>query len=185
MARILRFDRAGFEVTQAFNWLEEQSVFPTFFLRLYNPPGSYFMDGEDDTIRDPTAEEKLKLYAALCRHGFYAERYPTFEEATRYTRCIKAVRFDFKDGKRVSKVVSCLTVHHSLSYAGGMFGRATRVSRVMLKEDLNSEKPTIYALKVVSLVGCAVISDSALVCQLQRMHGGQSVAGPNSISMMR
>ncbi|KAJ7366499.1 hypothetical protein DFH08DRAFT_797460 [Mycena albidolilacea] len=87
-----------------FNWLEEQSVFPTFFLRLYNPPGSYYMDGEDDTIRDPTAEEKLKLYAALCRHGFYAERYPTFEEATKYTRCIKAARFDFEDGKRVSKV---------------------------------------------------------------------------------
>jgi hypothetical protein len=156
MARILRFDRAGFEVTQAFNWLEEQSVFPTFFLRLYNPPGSYYMDGEDDTIRDPTAEEKLKLYAALCRHGFYAERYPTFEEATKYTRCIKAVRFGFEDGKRVSKVVSCLTIHHSLSYAGGMFGRATRVSRVMLKEDLNCEKPTIYALKVVSLLSDAL-----------------------------
>jgi hypothetical protein len=143
------------------------------------------MDGEDDTIRDPTAEEKLKLYAALCRHGFYAERYPTCEEATRYTRCIKAVRFDFKDGKRVSKVVSCLTIHHILSYAGGMFGRATRVSRVMLKEDLNSEKPTIYALKVVSLLSDALSFLTLPWFELQRMRGGQSVAGPNSISMTR
>ncbi|KAJ7186302.1 hypothetical protein GGX14DRAFT_374842 [Mycena pura] len=149
MARILRFDRAGFRVTHPFDWLDETStVFPTFFYRLYNPAGHPSrMDGDDYTIRPPTVAEKKLMYHALCKHEDYARRYTTLKKATEHSRCITAVRFVTEDNKRVPKLVDCFTIGSDISYMDGLFGRATRVYRVILKEDFEKEKPTIYALK--------------------------------------
>ncbi|KAJ7903823.1 hypothetical protein B0H14DRAFT_3680888 [Mycena olivaceomarginata] len=143
MARILRFDRAGFEVTQAFNWLESKTSSRPSFSACITRLARITWTARTTPYAIRRQKKSSNCTQRLCRHGFYAER-------------THAVRFGFEDGKRVSKVVSCLTIHHSLSYAGGMFGRATRVSRVMLKEDLNSEKPTIYALKCRGSVDLAV-----------------------------
>jgi hypothetical protein len=155
MARILRFDRAGFRATHPFNWLDETSdVFPTFFYRLYNPNGHPSrMDGDDYTIQTPTQSEKKLVYAALCKHDNYAKRYPTIEEAAtdlEHSRRITAVRFVTEDNKRVPKLVDCFTIGSDISYKDGLFGRATRVYRVILREDFGNDKPTIYVLKVCS-----------------------------------
>jgi hypothetical protein len=155
MARILRFDRAGFRATHAFNWLDETyDVFPTFFYRLYNPNGHPSrMDGDDYTIQPPSQLEKKLLYAALCKHDDYAKRYPTIEEAAtdlEHSRRITAVRFVTEDNKRVPKLVDCFTIGSDISYKDGLFGRATRVYRVILREDFGEQKPTIYVLKVCS-----------------------------------
>ncbi|KAJ7202602.1 hypothetical protein GGX14DRAFT_370371 [Mycena pura] len=149
MARILRFDRAGFRVTHPFDWLEETStVFPTFFHRLYNPAGHpSHMDGDDYTIRPPTVAETKLLFHALCKHENDARRCTTLKKATEHSRCITAVRFVTEDNKRVPKLVDCFTIGSDISYMDGLFGRATRVCRVILKEDFEKEKPTIYALK--------------------------------------
>ncbi|KAJ6466321.1 hypothetical protein C8R45DRAFT_910328 [Mycena sanguinolenta] len=148
-ARILRFDRAGFRATADFNWLKEPNVFPTFLHRLYNPPSGFRMDGDDDTISIPSSREKTDMFQSLLQHDFYnkAEEFSE-KDATKNSVWIKAVRFvDGADGKRVAEPVDCFTIGDDLSLADGLFGRATRVYRVILKQDMDKDKPTVYALK--------------------------------------
>ncbi|KAJ6466297.1 hypothetical protein C8R45DRAFT_754839, partial [Mycena sanguinolenta] len=148
-ARILRFDRAGFRATPDFNWLEEPNIFPTFLHRLYNPPNGCRMDGDDDTISIPSSREKTDMFQSLLQHDFYhkAEQFSE-KDATENSVWIKAVRFvDDADGKRLAKPVDCFTIGDDLSLADGLFGRATRVYRVILKQDMYKDKPTVYALK--------------------------------------
>ncbi|KAJ7439810.1 hypothetical protein B0H11DRAFT_555042 [Mycena galericulata] len=146
MARIFCFDRTGFKASALFNWLEAPKIFPTFFYRLYNPNGpSGRMEGEDDTITTPTANEKTEMYNALCKNPFYKALYPSQEEATDESLWIKAIRFE--PDTRVPQVVSCFTIGPILSHADGLFSRATRVYRVILKEDADTASPIVYALK--------------------------------------
>ncbi|KAF7357583.1 Pkinase-fungal domain-containing protein [Mycena sanguinolenta] len=152
-ARILRFDRAGFRATSAFNWLKAPTIFPTFLYRLYHPPTSGRMDGDDDTISVPSSSDKERMYLALLAHDFY-QKGENFSEkdATKNSVWLKAVRFVDVDGKRNAQPVDCFTIGDDLSIADGLFGRATRVYRVILKQDINNdEPPPIYALKARSL----------------------------------
>ncbi|KAK7048063.1 hypothetical protein R3P38DRAFT_1849816 [Favolaschia claudopus] len=145
MTRIFRFDRAGFSATEAFDWVNHAEVFPTFLYRLYNTrPG--LMVGDDDTISIPSKSEKKAMYDRLCDHAFYNNSEEFSEEnMTQDSLWIKAAVFRTKDGKRVAEVVRCFTFGPPLSNADGMFGRATRVYRVILEHDRT--KPTVYALK--------------------------------------
>ncbi|KAF7357574.1 Pkinase-fungal domain-containing protein [Mycena sanguinolenta] len=151
-ARILRFDRAGFTATNDFNWLEEPTIFPTFLYRLYHPSNSCCrMDGNDDTIRIPTLQEKRQMSDALNTHEFYGgEKFP-FQAMTKNSVWLKAVRFVDVDGKREAQPVDCFTIGDGLSIADGLFGRATRVYRVIMREDMYNDEPPIYALKACSL----------------------------------
>ncbi|KAJ6557268.1 hypothetical protein DFH09DRAFT_1037340 [Mycena vulgaris] len=147
-ARIFRFDRAGFRASSAFNWIEENTIFPTFFWRLYNPTDSDIaMYGQDETVSTPSKAEKQQMYAAFCRNSAYKDLLPLLE-ATEHSLWIKAARSRVEeDGSRVSDVVTCFTIGPPLSTSDGLFSRATLVYRVILKEDAEKGIPTIYALK--------------------------------------
>ncbi|KAJ6536565.1 hypothetical protein DFH09DRAFT_1369364 [Mycena vulgaris] len=148
-ARIFRFDRAGFRASSAFDWIEKDTVFPTFFWRLYNPTDSGIrMYGQDETVSFPDDVEKERMYTALCKNDLYKHRF-SLPEATQNSLWIKAVRSRTEaDGNRVSEVVTCFTIGAPLSNSDGLFSRATLVYRVILKEDAEKEDtPTVYALK--------------------------------------
>ncbi|KAJ6584613.1 hypothetical protein B0H19DRAFT_1105745, partial [Mycena capillaripes] len=154
-ARLFRFDRAGFRATEAFNWFDEPTIFPTFLYRLYHPDGGLSrMHGQDDTISIPTDAEKKLVFDSLCTHDFYNKMYSSEAEATKDSLWIKAVRFSTEDNERVSEVVKCFTVGPALSYSDGLFSRATHVYRVILEDDIKTEKPTVYALKDVWRQAC-------------------------------
>ncbi|KAJ7081325.1 hypothetical protein B0H15DRAFT_854740, partial [Mycena belliarum] len=153
-ARIFRFDRAGFRASHAFSWTDEPRIFPTLFHRLYNPddrPGRMY--GEDDTISSPTDDEKQRMYEVLCKNEIYKQLYPTQAEATATSLWIEAVRFS-DDDERKPTVVRCFTVGPIISFSDGLFSRATRVYRVILKEDADSDNPPVYALKDAWRQGC-------------------------------
>ncbi|KAJ6511928.1 hypothetical protein C8R47DRAFT_673312 [Mycena vitilis] len=158
LARIFRFDRTGFRATSAFNWLDNPAILPTFFFRLYHLPHGTVtrMDGQDDTISIPTSKDKQRMYDALCANSFYNKMYATEKDATEHSLWIKAVRFydDPETKERVSKIVNCFTIGPVLSYADGLFSRATHVYRVILKEDEGEDPPRIYALKDVWRQAC-------------------------------
>ncbi|KAJ7223116.1 hypothetical protein GGX14DRAFT_657327, partial [Mycena pura] len=157
-ARLFRFDHAGFRATEAFSWLDEPTILPTFLYRLYHPDGpggtSSRMHGQDDTISIPTREEKILVYDAICTHDFYNKKYATVEIATKDSLKIKAVRFTTEDNERIPEVVDCFTIGPALSQSDGLFGRATIVYRVILGDDLKEDAPPVYALKDVWRQGC-------------------------------
>ncbi|KAK7048074.1 Pkinase-fungal domain-containing protein [Favolaschia claudopus] len=148
MARIFRFDHGGFVATAAFNWYESPNILHTFFYRLYNTMEGRLV-GDDDTMFTPTTEDKNRMYAALIKHEFYHSMYETVEAATEESLWIKAVRFRVVGDERVAQVVKCFTIGDPLSVANVLFGRATRVYRVILEEDIDQALPTIYVLKVL------------------------------------
>ncbi|KAJ7601576.1 hypothetical protein DFH06DRAFT_1117110 [Mycena polygramma] len=143
-ARILRFDRAGYRTTDAFDWTESTNVIPRFFWRLYNPdradaqPARIY--GEDETISIPTPAEKKSMYKIWRTTSSYKntpeDKRLSFKDATEHSRWVKA-RKDDKD-------VLCFTIGPPLSQSDGLFSRATRVDRVLIKDD---PTPTAYALK--------------------------------------
>ncbi|KAJ7602195.1 hypothetical protein DFH06DRAFT_912572, partial [Mycena polygramma] len=157
LARIFRFDRTGFRATSAFNWLDDSDIIPTFLFRLYNPSGTATrMDGQDDTISIPTPVEKKRMFDALCVNSFYNDMYSVEADATDHSLWIKAVRFrtDLETKERVSEIVNCFTIGRVLSYADGLFSRATHVYRVILEEEMYDSQPRIYALKDVWRQAC-------------------------------
>ncbi|KAJ7035615.1 hypothetical protein C8F04DRAFT_513306 [Mycena alexandri] len=147
MARILCFDRAGFRTSVAFDWTEESNsnVIPTFLWRLYNPDkpkrtSPDRMYGADATISTPTAvekEEMFKLWQATSSYKII-DKAPSLEEATRHSRWVEA----YRDGRPVL----CFTIGELLFQSEGLFSRATRVDRVIIKGDPRSSV-RVYALK--------------------------------------
>ncbi|KAK7021245.1 hypothetical protein R3P38DRAFT_3271928 [Favolaschia claudopus] len=153
MTRIFRFDRGGFIATDAFNWLADKKLIPTFLYRLYNAKPRR-MYGDDDTISVPSAQVKQNIFNRLQETDHYKTSYPTLEAATKDSHRIKAVLFymDTNPEGRVTrkgKVVDCLSFGTPLSAADGLVGRATNVYRVVLEDDLNNTKQPLafYALK--------------------------------------
>ncbi|KAK6997456.1 Pkinase-fungal domain-containing protein [Favolaschia claudopus] len=146
LCRIFRFDRGGFVATEAFDWLKETDILPRFLHRLYNTfPGR--MVGDDDTISIPSKSEKKEMYDRLCDNAHYNQRYQTVEEATKKSLWIKAAVNRVVDNKTVSEVVRCFTFGEPLSIVDSLFGRATRVYRVILEDDKSESAPTVFALK--------------------------------------
>ncbi|KAF7299372.1 Protein kinase domain-containing protein [Mycena indigotica] len=154
-ARIFRFDRAGFIATTKFNWLEHDiDIFPRFFFRVHNPSTSLRMDGLDDTITFPEDDTVAKLWKALSRHPYYSK---TLDEKTVTNHCLRiaAARRVGDPLSYEQELVHCLTVGEILSVSDGLFGRATRVYRVIIEEDLDKDgPPAVYALKDVWRQAC-------------------------------
>ncbi|KAJ7637519.1 hypothetical protein B0H17DRAFT_1106757 [Mycena rosella] len=130
-ARLFRFDRSGFKVSTAFDWKTDDTVFPTFLWRLYNPTRRNRTDpirmyGEDDTF------------------------HYSFSDATVHSLWVQAVRFSTDDAvppKRASNPVRCFTIGIPLATSDGLFSRATLVYRVIVEDDADSDNPVVYALK--------------------------------------
>ncbi|KAJ6584798.1 hypothetical protein B0H19DRAFT_396976 [Mycena capillaripes] len=143
-ARILCFDRAGYRTSAAFDWTRKTHILPTFFWRLYNPGRNANqparMYGEDDSISIPTPEEKKQMYERWQKTSSYnnvpSNKHMSFEEATTYSRWVNA--------RKKNDSVLCFTIGPPLSQSDGLFSRATRVDRVVIKDDPN---PSVYALK--------------------------------------
>ncbi|KAJ7043953.1 hypothetical protein C8F04DRAFT_1175024 [Mycena alexandri] len=170
MARILRFDRAGFRTSAAFNWTEQSNshFIPTFLWRLYNPdPRSGTespapdvesgtespapdvesgtdlparMYGADETISIPTAAEKEQMFKL-------------WKKTSSYEKTVAAKLLSFEEATRNSRwleasinntTVRCFTIGQPLFESEGLFSRATRVDRVVIEDD---PTPTVYALK--------------------------------------
>ncbi|KAJ7935470.1 hypothetical protein B0H13DRAFT_2467320, partial [Mycena leptocephala] len=144
-ARILRFDRAGYRTSEAFDWSKKNNVLPRFFWRLYNPEKNDSDDrqarmyGEDDTVSIPTLKEKRQMYKLWQKTSSYKitpSNLQPFEVATQHSRWVKAARNN--------ESVFCFTMGPPLYQSDALFSRATRVDRVVIKDDSN---PTVYALK--------------------------------------
>jgi hypothetical protein len=144
-ARILRFDRVGYRTSAAFDWTKEEDVLPRFFWRLYNPERNDSDDrqagmyGEDDTVSVPTLKEKRQMYELWQKTSSYKitpSNLQSFEVATQHSRWVKAARNN--------ESVFCFTIGPPLYQSDALFSRATRVDRVVIKDDSN---PTVYALK--------------------------------------
>ncbi|KAJ7638292.1 hypothetical protein FB45DRAFT_1023098 [Roridomyces roridus] len=145
-ARIFRFDRSGFSVTESFDFTVHTTHLPTFLWRLYNPVGysTVTMLGADDTISTPTDPEKERMREAIHRVSFYNNEQWPDAEITDESLWIYAARYNQATGL---EVVKCFTFGGILFRSDGLFGRATRVFRVILEEDADASEPTIYALK--------------------------------------
>ncbi|KAJ7134503.1 hypothetical protein C8R44DRAFT_427053 [Mycena epipterygia] len=145
-ARILHFDRAGYRTSEAFNWSKKTDVLPRFFWRLYNPDpdpkgNQARMYGDDDTISVPTLEEKEKMYKLWQKTLTTPPNESlSFEKATEHSRWVKAMKI--RDGKDAP--VRGFTIGPPISQSSDLFGRATRVDRVIIEDDL---LPVVYALK--------------------------------------
>ncbi|KAF8124268.1 hypothetical protein K438DRAFT_2002847 [Mycena galopus ATCC 62051] len=140
-ARILCFDRAGWQASEAFDWTRKTEIIPIFFWRLYNPDReSTRTYGDDETISVPTPTEKRTMYKLWQQTPSYqctTTGVPlSFEAATQHSRWV-AVEVD-------DNAVFCFTIGPPLSWSDDLFSRATRVDRVVIKDDLN---PDVYALK--------------------------------------
>ncbi|KAJ7035101.1 hypothetical protein C8F04DRAFT_550927 [Mycena alexandri] len=145
-ARILRFDRAGYRTSVAFNWTSKSKVFPTLFWRLYNPdtpnganpPARMY--GADDTISIPTAAEKKQMFKLWQETSSYkgtpSDKRLSLEAATEHSRWV--------DGLKDGLPVRCFTIGPVLFQSEGLFSRATRVDCVVIEGD---KSPTVYALK--------------------------------------
>ncbi|KAJ7457601.1 hypothetical protein B0H11DRAFT_2243360 [Mycena galericulata] len=152
-ARLFRFDHSGFRASEAFDWTENTSIFPTFLYRLYNPDqlgdDQARMLGEDYTISAPTPKEKRQMYDLWTKTPSYtqapADKRLKFEAATANSRWVQAALTE--DGNNIP--VLCFTIGPPLFESDGLFSRATRVDRVILKpDDPNSDAiSTVYALK--------------------------------------
>ncbi|KAJ7623677.1 hypothetical protein FB45DRAFT_112564 [Roridomyces roridus] len=151
-ARIFRFDRSGFSVTESFDFTTEKKHLPTFLWRLYNPQGYSMplMRGADDTISLPTEPEQERMRKAVS--NIQAYKGWGAEDIDGEHLWIRAARYNSHTGEL--EIVRCFTFGNILSRSDGLFGRATRVFRVILEEDVdakeqdvNAEEPTVYALK--------------------------------------
>ncbi|KAJ7623555.1 hypothetical protein FB45DRAFT_1005940 [Roridomyces roridus] len=151
-ARIFRFDRSGFSVTESFDFTTEKKHLPTFLWRLYNPQGysTPLMRGADDTISLPTEPEQERMRKAVS--NIQAYKGWGAEDIDGEHLWIRAARYNSHTGEL--EIVRCFTFGNILSRSDGLFGRATRVFRVILEEDVdakeqdvNAEEPTVYALK--------------------------------------
>ncbi|CAK5279281.1 unnamed protein product [Mycena citricolor] len=161
-AHIVRYDNSGWTVTPPIHWKEDNTILPRFFLRLYNPPkaprfGPGRILGDDFTINPLTKAQRKKLKSALARKkSGYASRLAATEgNLTRHSVSMITVQFvDGPAGERQHKLVRCLTFGKPLWVSHGLFGRATKVIRVILECDLKDPDPTIYALKDSWRQGC-------------------------------
>ncbi|KAJ7644392.1 hypothetical protein FB45DRAFT_295084 [Roridomyces roridus] len=151
-ARIFRFDRSGFSVTESFDFTVDKKHLPTFLWRLYNPQGysTPVMTGADDTISVPTEPEQKRMREAVLRISAYDEWKDEAIDGEHLW--IRAARYNSDTGEL--EIVRCFTFGDILSRSDGLFGRATRVLRVILEEDVdakeqddNAAEPIVYALK--------------------------------------
>ncbi|KAJ6515527.1 hypothetical protein C8R45DRAFT_854840 [Mycena sanguinolenta] len=141
-ARILRFDRTGFHTSTAFDWTSQPMIMPGFLFRLFNPEtcqdGQARMSGDDETVTTPTENEKLSMYQIWEATSSYPKspHLHDIASATRHSRWIEAELDD--------KTVLCFSIGAPLYQSDGLFGRGTRVDRVIIKNDPSRK---VYALK--------------------------------------
>ncbi|KAJ7628668.1 hypothetical protein FB45DRAFT_867675 [Roridomyces roridus] len=146
-ARIFCFDRGGFIATEEINWLSATEHIPRFFWRLYNPGSA----SVDDTITIPPDSVKQRLWAAVQAHKFYGSHKDLQDEAAFMKHCVGILAARRRPGQQYQQdVVQRLTVGPPLWINHGLFGRATRVYRVVVEADLDTDAGvplTFYALK--------------------------------------
>ncbi|KAJ7623561.1 hypothetical protein FB45DRAFT_1031480 [Roridomyces roridus] len=142
-ARIFRFDRSGFSVTESFDFTTEKKHLPTFLWRLYNPQGysTPLMRGADDTISLPTEPEQERMRKAVS--NIQAYKGWGAEDIDGEHLWIRAARYNSHTGEL--EIVRCFTFGNILSRSDGLFGRATRVFRVILEEDVDAKEQDVNA----------------------------------------
>ncbi|KAF7296562.1 Protein kinase domain-containing protein [Mycena chlorophos] len=164
-ARLFCYDRAGWVATDVFDWLDPEyaNVFPRFFYRLYahklvDDAGligeSVPVAGCDDTISRPDEHVLEKLWSGVRLHEYLEKKLSKDEVDTQCIRLIAARRADPEDPHSAQELIHCLTVGPILSVSDSLVGRATRVYRVVIEEDLDEyladgKPPVMYALKDV------------------------------------
>ncbi|KAJ7899085.1 hypothetical protein B0H13DRAFT_801033 [Mycena leptocephala] len=122
-ARFFRVDRCGYIVSESFDWSKNERIFPEFYWRLYNGAKGGRLLGHDSTVSAPTEDEKVKMYEQLQKLPQYQSM--TFEEATGRSRWAKVI-FNEEDTR-------AFTVGAPIFQSKGLFGRGTRVERVLIE----------------------------------------------------
>ncbi|KAF7308892.1 Protein kinase domain-containing protein [Mycena kentingensis (nom. inval.)] len=159
--RIFCFDRAGFIATEEFDWLEDSSQLATFCFRLFNisqanPTRPPCPESVDDTISNPDSATTDFLWKATRAHEFYATHEDMQDEAKFKAACLDIIAARRVDADGRQELIHCLTVGPVIFISDSIFGRATRVYRVVIKSDLDAyhaapadNKPELrfYALK--------------------------------------
>ncbi|KAJ7497637.1 hypothetical protein FB451DRAFT_239568 [Mycena latifolia] len=133
-ARLFRVDRTAYIVTDSFSWVSDPKVFPEFILRLYNGGKGNGLLGDDATISEPSAKEKLAMHAALLKIEQYATM--PLEYATANSRWV--------DVEIEGKARRCFTVGPPIFQSKGLFCRGTRVDRALIEGE---NPPKLFALK--------------------------------------
>ncbi|CAK5268325.1 unnamed protein product [Mycena citricolor] len=166
-ATLFRFDTEGFFTSKPFNWLENPRYLPEFLYRIYHPSAGHPQAtlGEDDTITFTDKATKRRIWAALETEGDHVAAFKDEETAVGRSFCLTAAVFGEVDGERVLVPVKCHTIGEPLWHSHGLFGRATKVFRVMIDKDLEAYEqslggddplpcPQLYALKDSWRQGC-------------------------------
>ncbi|KAJ7062916.1 hypothetical protein C8F01DRAFT_1251715 [Mycena amicta] len=150
--RIFRFDHGGFKATKRFDWISEPLNLVQLFLQAYRAPPYTSptpgrMDGDDDTISPATTDDKDAMWRGISSHPAYKLMFPAEKEDELKGQCLRITALVRQDDQE--EVVDCLTVGPPLSVSDGLFSRATRVYRVVIKQHVvkNPESITVYALK--------------------------------------
>ncbi|KAJ7115578.1 hypothetical protein C8R46DRAFT_1153485 [Mycena filopes] len=132
-ACLFRVDRSGYTVSHTFDWSRNVRVFPEFYWRLYNGVKKRLL-GHDSTVSTPTPAEKKKMFKELIKLPQYASM--SLEDATTRSRWVD-VKFHGGDRR-------AFTVGSPIFQLKGLFGRGTRVERVLIE----GQKPLqMYAMK--------------------------------------
>ncbi|CAK5269746.1 unnamed protein product [Mycena citricolor] len=166
-ATLFRFDTEGFFTSKPFNWLENPRYLPEFLYRIYHPSAGHPQAtlGEEDTITFTDKATKRRIWAALETEGDHVAAFKDEETAFGRSLCLTAAVFEEVDGERVLVPVKCHTIGEPLWHSHGLFGRATKVFRVMIDKDLEAYEqslggddplpcPQLYALKDSWRQGC-------------------------------
>ncbi|CAK5269640.1 unnamed protein product [Mycena citricolor] len=166
-ATLFRFDTEGFFASKPFNWLQNPRYLPEFLYRIYHPSAGHPQAtlGEDDTITFTDKATKKRIWAALETEGDHVAAFKDEKTAVGRSLCLTAAVFEEVDGERVLVPVKCHTIGEPLWHSHGLFGRATKVFRVMIDKDLEAYEqslggddplpcPQLYALKDSWRQGC-------------------------------
>ncbi|KAJ7267012.1 hypothetical protein B0H12DRAFT_1257756 [Mycena haematopus] len=140
-ARLFRVDCSGYIVSERFDWSKDVRVFPEFYLRLYTGINGGIL-GHDSTTSTPTQVEKQKMFEQLRHLPQYESM--SFEDATDRSRWVKV---NFRGDRRA------FTVGPPIFQSNGLFGRGTRVERVLIE---NESPPQMYAMKDAWRQACRI-----------------------------
>ncbi|KAJ7639005.1 hypothetical protein FB45DRAFT_1133864, partial [Roridomyces roridus] len=125
-ARIFRVDRSGYIFTEAFDWSRNRTVFPEFYWRLYNGAEDGRVLGDDTTLSELSGGERKELRVKLSKIMGYSSM--NLDEATAMSRRVQV----HVNGE----MTSAFTFGEPIFQSTGLWGRGTRVDRVVIGDQV-------------------------------------------------
>ncbi|KAJ7070065.1 hypothetical protein C8F01DRAFT_542478 [Mycena amicta] len=124
-ARISCFKRAGFVATDAFDWLVNNDVFPTFLYRLYNPRQldiPRFNGVRSSIVLVEKVFDLMQSYQVLLRDPVYNRMFANPQSASDSTLFIQTVR-KLPGGPRTSRCLELIPIANLAAAWNNLFPR--------------------------------------------------------------